>query len=51
MMAIGKTSEDIPTLNPLSISSIASALAKVAYQVGEYDIAEEAAKMVVKEFT
>lgn len=51
MMDIGKTSSDIPTFNPLPISSIASALAKVAYQINEYDIAEEASKIVVREFT
>jgi len=39
MMDIGKTSSDIPTFNPLPISSIASVLAKVAYQINEYDVA------------
>jgi hypothetical protein len=33
MMGIGKTSTDIPTFNPLPVSSIAAALAKVAYQI------------------
>jgi len=47
MMEIGKTSINIPTFNPLPISSIASNLAKVSYQIGEYDVAEEAARLVV----
>lgn len=51
IMDIGKTSSDIPTFNPLPISSIASALAKVAYQINEYDIAQEAAKIVVRSFS
>jgi hypothetical protein len=46
MMDIGKTSIDIPTFNPLPISNIAGNLAKVAYQIAEYDIAYEAAIMV-----
>jgi hypothetical protein len=50
-MEIGKTSIDIPTFNPLPVCNIASALAKVAYQIGEYEIAKEAAKVVVGEFT
>ena len=31
---------NIPTYNPYPISSIAANLAKVAYQIGEYNIAE-----------
>ena len=51
MMEIGKTSIDIPTFNPLPISNIAANLAKIAYQIGQYDVAEQAAKLVVFEFT
>lgn len=39
MMEIGKTSIDIPTFNPLPVCNIAASLAKVAYQIGEYDVA------------
>ncbi len=38
-MQIGKTSDDVPTFNPLPIGSIAAILAKVAYQIGEYQLA------------
>jgi hypothetical protein len=38
-MRIGKTGEDIGTFNPLSIPMLASYLAKVSYQINEYDIA------------
>ena len=51
LLEIGKTSIDIPTINPIPITSIAANLAKVSYQIGEYDVAEEAAKMVVLEYS
>jgi hypothetical protein len=51
LMDIGKTSLDIPTFNPLPVCNIAGSLAKVAYQIGEYDIAYEAAKLIAGEFT
>jgi hypothetical protein len=50
-MEIGKTSIDIPTFNHLPVSNIASSLSKVAYQIGEYEVAEEAARLIVGEFT
>lgn len=34
LLEIGKTSIDIPTINPLPITSIAANLAKVSYQIG-----------------
>ena len=47
LMEIGKTSLDIPTHNPLSIPCIASNIAKVAYQIGEYGVAYQASRIVV----
>ena len=35
----------------MPVCNIAASLAKVAYQIGEYDVAEEAARLVVAEFT
>ena len=49
-MGIGKTGEDIGTFNPLSIPMLASYLAKISYQINEYDVAEKAAEIVIKEF-
>ena len=46
-MGIGKTGEDIGTFNPLSIPMLASYLAKISYQINEYDIAEKAADIVI----
>lgn len=49
-MGIGKTGEDIGTYNPLSIPMLASYLAKVSYQINEYDIAEKAARIILDEY-
>ena len=43
---IGKTSKDITTCHPLPVPMLASYLAKFSYQIGEYDIAENAAKII-----
>ena len=49
-MRIGKTGEDIGTFNPLSIPMLASYLAKVAYQINEYEIAEKASQILLSEY-
>lgn len=41
-MGIGKTGEDIGTFNPFSIPMLASYLAKISYQINEYETAEKA---------
>jgi len=47
-MGIGKTGEDIGTFNPFSIPMLACYLAKISYQINEYDVAEKAADIVLK---
>ena len=46
---IGKTSFDIGAFHPLPINMLASYLAKVSYQINEYDISEKAAKIVLND--
>lgn len=46
---IGKTSEDISTCNPMPIAMLASYVAKISYQINEYQTAYNACKIVVEE--
>ncbi len=43
-MGIGDTSVDIGTWHPLPINLLYAYLAKIAYQIGEFEIAKEAAE-------
>lgn len=49
-MGIGKTGEDIGTYNPLSIPMLSAYLSKISYQIGEYDLAEKSARVVLQEY-
>ncbi len=49
-MGIGATSEDIGTWHPLPINLLYAYLAKIAYQIGEFEIAKEAAEKNCKYF-
>lgn len=44
---IGKTSSDVPTSHPLPIPMLAAYVAKVSYQINEFEVAEKAAKIVI----
>ena len=46
MEPIGKTCGDIRTSNPLPIPMLASYIAKISYQINEFDTAYSAAKIV-----
>lgn len=48
---IGETSEDILCLHPLPINLLSSYLAKHAYQMGDFERAEEAADHCISYFT
>lgn len=43
---IGRTCRDIRTVNPLPIPMLAAVIAKIAYQINEYDLAYMASKIV-----
>jgi hypothetical protein len=49
-MGIGRTGEDIGTFNPYSIPMLAAYLAKMSYQINEYDLAEKAAELILGEY-
>ncbi|CAD8200548.1 unnamed protein product [Paramecium pentaurelia] len=48
---IGETGDDITTLHPLPLPLLASYLCKVAYQLSNFDICEEAADFCIMQFT
>jgi len=48
---IGTTGEDIVCLHPLPINLLSAYLAKIAYQIGDYETSEKAADFTYEQFT